>query len=121
MKILSWNCQGLANTLTVKALKHWCWQERPDFVFVMETMIAKEKLDVARVGCGFNYGFYFSSVENSGGLGLWWNGVDVALLHIMIEVTEPDVVNKWFACGIYGWADCAEKYKTWDLIRSRQG
>ena len=28
-------------------------------VFVMECMIAKEKLEVVRVGCGFDFGFFF--------------------------------------------------------------
>ena len=86
-------------------------------------MITKEKLDIVRVGCGFDFGFYFSSLGNSGGLGLWWNGFDVSLIsystrHIMIEVVELDGVNKWFTYGIYGWADHSQKNKTWDLIRS---
>ena len=32
-------------------------------------MITKEKLDIVRVGCGFDFGFCFSSVGNSRGLG----------------------------------------------------
>lgn len=123
MKLLSWNCQGLANTATVKTIKNWCWRYRPDFVFVMESMITREKLDKIRLSCGFDYGFCVSNVGNSGGLGFWWNGYDVTLLsysnhHIMVEVAEPNGVDRWHACGIYGWAERSQKYKTWDLMQS---
>ncbi|CAO2836392.1 unnamed protein product [Amaranthus hypochondriacus] len=69
MKLLSWNCQGLPNPLTVKALKNWCWRERPDFVFVMETMVEDRKLESIRMQCGFDAGICLSSAGNFGGLG----------------------------------------------------
>ena len=89
----------------------------------MESMIAKEKLDVVRVGCGFDLGFCSSSVGNSGGLGLWWNGFNVNLVsysnhQMLVEVVEPNGANMWYACGVYGWVDHSQKFKTWDLLRS---
>ena len=121
MKLLSWNCQGLANPLIVKALKNWCWRDRPNVVFVMETMISKERLDIVRVSCGFDAGFCLSNTGNLGGFGIRWNGYDITLLsysanHIIVEVSDPNGVDKWYMCGIYGWADRPQKYKTWDLI-----
>lgn len=38
----------------------------------------------------------------------------------MVEVSDPNGVDKWYACGIYGWADRPQKYKTWDLILTLQ-
>ena len=113
----------VSQSVTVKALKNWFWRDRPYFVFVMETMIAEEKLDVVRVGCGFDFCFCFSSNGNSEGMGLWWNDINVSLVsysthHIMFEVEEANGLNKWFACGVYGWANHAQKHKTWDLIHS---
>ena len=57
MKILSWNCRGINNPETVQVLCNWCWRERPDFVFVMESMIDRSKLEVVRNKCGFNMVF----------------------------------------------------------------
>lgn len=37
---------------------------------------------------------------------------------MLVEVrSSKDCNDVWFACGIYGWADRANKYKTWDLMR----
>ncbi|KAG8639407.1 hypothetical protein MANES_14G140364v8 [Manihot esculenta] len=37
MKLLSWNCQGLGNPLTIRHLKGMCASYSPDLLFVMET------------------------------------------------------------------------------------
>jgi len=37
MKIISWNCQGLGNPLTVQALRALVVHEKPEVVFLMET------------------------------------------------------------------------------------
>lgn len=37
MKLLSWNCQGLGNPLTVQSLKALVAKERLDIIFLMET------------------------------------------------------------------------------------
>ena len=54
MKILSWNCQGLGNPLTVSSLCSLCWREQLDIVFVMETMIDKQRLNHICTKCGFS-------------------------------------------------------------------
>lgn len=53
MNLLSWNCQGMGNPSTVNALRSWCWRDRPNIVFVMETMISYRELMKARKKCGF--------------------------------------------------------------------
>lgn len=53
MKIFRWNCQGLNNHLIVQALHSWYWRERPDFVFVMESMVEKRKFEGIRYKLGF--------------------------------------------------------------------
>lgn len=72
MKILSWNYQGINNPETVLALRNWCWRERPDFVFILESMIDSRRLEVVRNKCGFINGVCLSSQGNYEGLGLWW-------------------------------------------------
>ena len=98
MKLLSWNCQGLANPLTINALKSWCWRERPEFIFAMETMVEDKKLEVIRSQCGFDSGICLSSAGHAGGLGFWWKGWDASLVsysshHIMLKVRDVDGSN----------------------------
>ena len=62
-------------------------------------------------------------MRNSGGIGTWWNNLEVNLVsysdhHILVEVSNEEAGNSWFAGGIYGWADHSIKFKMWDLIRS---
>lgn len=73
MKILSWNYQGLGNPLIVRALRDWVRREKPELVFVMETMVSGEHMERVRKSCGFSNGINVSNIGNSGGLGLWWN------------------------------------------------
>lgn len=56
MKILSWNVQGIGNPWTVRSLCDWCWRERPDIVFLMETMIDSSALERVKRRCGFDNG-----------------------------------------------------------------
>jgi exonuclease III len=43
MKILSWNCQGLGNPRTVRALKKLLASHSPDLLFIMETKLVNSK------------------------------------------------------------------------------
>lgn len=122
MKILSWNCQGLNNHLTVQALHSWCLKERPSIVFVIETMMESHKLEGIRRKFSFSDGFCVSSEGHSGGLGLWWRDCTTTLIsysshHILIEVQDDmETGSTWHACRIYGWADHQNKSKTWELM-----
>lgn len=85
------------------------------------------KLEVVRNKCGFMEGICVDNVGHSEGIGLWWKDLDVHLIsfsnhHILVEVKEERAgFSSWCACGVYGWADRANKYKTWDLIRGLFG
>lgn len=46
MSLLSWNCQGLGAALAKKALKELIVKKRPNLVFLMESRMKREKLDV---------------------------------------------------------------------------
>ena len=102
MKIFSWNCQGLGNPKTVQTLQTWVWRERPNIVFSMETMIDSKKLQLVKEKCGFRDGICLSSVGLSGGIGFWWNELNVPL---------------WAAVGINGWPEASSKHHTWSLMK----
>lgn len=123
MKTFSWNCQGLGNPRTVKTLQTWCWRERPNIVFLMETMIDSKKLQLVKEKCGFTDGICLSSAGLSGGIGFWWQDLDVRVKsfsahHVLAEVCDEGDVPVWVAVGIYGWVDAASKHLTWSLMRS---
>lgn len=123
MKILSWNSRGINNPKTVQALRTWCWRERPDFVFVMKSMIDSSRLEIVRNKCGFPNGLCISNNGNSGGIGLWWRDHNVSLIsysdrHILALVEDDYDSRKWCINGIYGWPERANKHKTWELMKS---
>ncbi|KAJ4966991.1 hypothetical protein NE237_018840 [Protea cynaroides] len=45
MKILSWNCQGLGSSPTIRALFNLLRQKHLDIVFLMETSLTQRKID----------------------------------------------------------------------------
>ena len=122
MKLLSWNCQGLANPWTVSALHSLCWRERPNIVFLMETMLDTQILEKVRNRCGFSNGLCLSSNGNSGGIGLWWNELDVSVIsfsshHVLAVILNDQKNPSWYAVGIYGWPETGNKFLTWQLMK----
>jgi exonuclease III len=45
MKIISWNCQGLGNPKTVRALRKLLNHHSPDLVFIMETKLLNSNIN----------------------------------------------------------------------------
>ncbi|XP_021859944.2 uncharacterized protein [Spinacia oleracea] len=126
MKILSWNCHGLGNPSTVSALRDWCWRERPNIVFLMETMIDARRLERIRNMCGFVNGVCLSSVGLSGGMGFWWRDINVvtgtfSTHHFLADILDHNNLPVWRAVGIYGWPESENKHLTWSLMESIRG
>ena len=48
MKILAWNCQGLASARAVRALLEIQKREKPDVFFLFETHLGKIKAEKPR-------------------------------------------------------------------------
>ena len=72
MSILSWNCRGLGNRLTVLALKRALRVEAPKFVFLIETKLSSDSMNALKNELGYSQGVVISSVGSSGGLALLW-------------------------------------------------
>ncbi|XP_021743457.1 uncharacterized protein LOC110709547 [Chenopodium quinoa] len=124
MKILAWNCYGIGNPSTVKALQDWCWRERPNVVFVSKIKIDSQRLELIRNRCSFTNGLCISSSGRSGGIGLWWNNnltVNISGFsahHICGEVCNNENEPRWRLVGIYEWPEATNKHLTWNLMRS---
>ena len=72
--------------------------------------------------CGFSNGLCLSSTGHYGGVGLWWNELDISVLsfspyHIHAVVLDGNKNPSWHAVGIYGWPETANKHQTWQLLR----
>ncbi|XWS44745.1 hypothetical protein CRYUN_Cryun15aG0073700 [Craigia yunnanensis] len=72
MKCLSWNCLGLGNPRAVRALKELVKQEDPHVIFLYETKLHVNKLDVIRRKCKMDACVGVSFEGSSGGLAMLW-------------------------------------------------
>ena len=72
MSLLSWNCRGLRNLRSVNALAKVVNKEEPIIVFLMETRLKKDWLDLIKEKCKMKNCFVVPSIGISGGLVLLW-------------------------------------------------
>jgi len=89
MKLLSWNCQGLGNPLTIQALKVMVACDKPDFVFLMETKKDKHFVSKIQRKFKFSHSFVKDPVGLKGGLALFWNdNFEVTLVHSDVQFVD---------------------------------
>lgn len=68
----------------------------------------------------------FGSVGLSGGMGFWWNDLNVIVRsfsthHIVADVCDAQDMVVWRAIGVYGWAETSQKHHTWAMMRHLGG
>jgi len=73
MHILSWNCQGLGNPLTIQELRALVAQNRPSLVFLMETKNKEQMVVRLKKKLKFQNHFVVDPIGTAGGLALLWN------------------------------------------------
>jgi len=122
MKILSWNCRGIGNPATVRELRDFAKDNAPSVIFIMETQIAKYRVENLRYTLGFDYSFVVGSCGRSGGLGLFWkNDVSVSVKKFSKYHSDTFVSEKgkepWRISFIYGEANRSLRYRTWDIMK----
>lgn len=71
MKLLSWNCQGLGNPLTVKSLKALVAKERPDIIFLMETKNQEVAVQWVRMQLRYPNSVLMNPIGLAGGMALF--------------------------------------------------
>jgi hypothetical protein len=116
MNTLSWNCQGLGNLRTVLDLCQMVKTKKPCFVFLIETLCSKNRMEWLQVKLGFAGCFVVDLVGRSGGLTLLWWDVgaleiyNFSLRHINATVMDGNGLPLWKLTGFYGhpglWATC---------------
>ena len=123
MMILSWNYRGLGNLRTVNDLRRMVKEKRPWLVFLMETKLRKDKMELIRYKLGFSCMFVVDCVEQSGGLALLWGdeiSVDIQNFshrHINRIVMTPLLGLFWKFTGFYGHLDATKHHEAWEILK----
>ena len=72
MSVVCWNCQGLGNLCTVKALQKVVLEEDPILVFLIETKLIISEMDRIKRKLDWQQGLVVPSVRRGWGLSLLW-------------------------------------------------
>ena len=99
MSLLSWNCRGLGNLRIVNALAKVVHKEEPIIVFLMETKLKKDWIDLIKEKCNMKNCFIVPSIGNSGGLMLLWKEE----LRVDVKTFSQSHIDAWVKGGEIGW------------------
>ncbi|KAK1381145.1 hypothetical protein POM88_027889 [Heracleum sosnowskyi] len=123
MNFLSWNCRGLGNARTVRALGDLIRSRKPVFVFLSETISFSNKIEEIRVKFGFSSSFVVDRVGRGGGLAILWKPcVNCSVLesssnYIDVCISDNNV-HVWRLMCFYGFPERVRRQDSWNLIRS---
>jgi exonuclease III len=129
MRILGWNCRGICNASTTRALRATIKVQNPDVIFLCETKASKDKMKDLAISIGFPEHVIVGATGKAGGLCLFWsNAIDVQVLEFdsqTIAITVRDEFCLWSLIGFYGPPYQAKRRKAWcnlsALLRSLNG
>lgn len=123
MSCRSWNCRGLGNPRTVRALKNLVRDRNPDVLFLSETISVGSRIEMLRVKLRFDNRFSVDRNGKSSGLVVFWrNLVDCSISgysqnHIDLVFKENNV-DVWRLTCYYGCRERNRRRQGWNLIRS---
>jgi len=124
MKIMAWNCQGLASARAVHAFLEIQKRERPDVFFLSKTHLGKAKAEILKRKLGCDHFIIHESDGRSGGLLMLWRK-DIVIQNQGVSQYFIDVVirgnEEWRLTGIYGEPSWDKKQLTWETLRSLHG
>ena len=127
MSLLSWNCRGLGNLRTVKALKKAVNKEEPNIIFLMETKSNREWMEQVKDQCKMKHGLIVPSDGSKGGLAmLWKEGIKVEVKtyfqeHIDVWVERGWNGSHWHLTGFYGNPNTAKRPESWAKLKFLKG
>ena len=118
MNSLSWNCRGLGNPRSVRALHDMVRRWKPQIVFLMETKSKIKRMERIKNIIGFANGLTVPSSGRSGGLAMFWTrevNLDINSYsgnHIDAIVRESDGNFLWRITGFYGHPETHRRYES---------
>ena len=118
----SWNCRGLGNPRSIKALHVMVQRWKPDIVFLMETKSKVKHMERIKNRVGFANGLIVPSRGRNGGVALFWTreiNLEIKSFsgnHIDAFVREADNSSIWRITGFYGHLETHKMYESWRLL-----
>ena len=121
MRLLSWNCRGLGNPFTVRALHHLVKSQGPGILFLMETKLDVTGMERVRVVLGYSCVFTVPSIGRSGGLALLWKeGIGLEIQNFSSHHIDSHISYKdgrtWRLTGFYGRPEDHRRWESWALL-----
>jgi hypothetical protein len=122
MSLISWNCRGLGNPRTVRDLSQMVKEKMPSFLFLIETISSKKRMESLRIKFGFQGLFVVDPVGRSGGLALFWRVAEELEIqnfsrrHINAIIRTADNDVPWKLTGFYGHPDPSKRMESWSLL-----
>lgn len=98
MKLISWNCQGLGNPLTIQALRALVAREQPDILFLMETKNGEQVLRKLQKQLTYTNGLLEQPLGIAGGLAVFWKDH----IYLTLDQQTPDYIDMFCAEGESG-------------------
>jgi hypothetical protein len=123
MSLISWNCQGLGNPRTVRDLSQMVKEKKPSFLFLMETISTRRRMEWIRIKIGYAGVFAVDPVGRSGGVALLWKEdqdleiQNYSQRHINAVVKRRGDGFSWKLTGFYGDPDSSKRKESWALLK----
>jgi hypothetical protein len=120
MKLIAWNCRGLARASTIRSLRAKVRKHSPDILYLFETKIPPSAACIILNGLEFFSMVHAPPYGSKGGLVLAWKlGVDLECFQINVNIisvwcySDPPN-NPWMLSCIYGSPYTSGKPEFWD-------
>jgi ribonuclease HI len=123
MNCLVWNCRGLGNPRTVKELTDLVRIKDPSAVFIIETWLDEDRLEILRCKLSFANKLVVPRRNRGGGLVLFWKR-DLAMTIKSFSTCHIDtIINEgtelaWRFTGFYGAPETQNRAHSWNVLRT---
>ena len=129
MRILGWNCRGIYNATTVRALRAQIKGSKPNFVFLSETKANETRMEEVKNAIGFSGKLVVDAKGKAGGLCLMWKwGINLEVEEFnknLLAVKIKEALCEWLLVGFHKPPYPAKKRKVWEnlcaILESFQG
>jgi hypothetical protein len=107
MRVLSWNCRGLARAPTIRTLRALNRLHRPEIIFLSETKVHAQRIRFVLNQIGFPFWLQIPPIGSKGGLCIAWKyGVDIEPIqhdsnHISCLVYSDPPHSPWLLTCVY--------------------
>ena len=122
MRMLGWNCRGICNTSTVRALGAQIKRHCPQVVFLCETKASESRLKKLANSLGFSDQLIVAAKGRSGGICLFWSSsivVDVLEFNaVTVALNIHDHLCSWALVGFYGPPYHRKRIKAWTNLHA---